>query len=84
MRDGVFYRSEARPDGHRLSSCFSPLGIRWPTRTNSGVFSSALAGTIGGPQSTGSGSLTHKGMWSLTLCSNLAVKLDLSADESSR
>ena len=34
-------------------------------------------------QSTGSGSRTHRGMWSLTLCSNLAVKLDLSAVDSS-
>ena len=35
-------------------------------------------------QSTGRGSRTHRGMWSLTLCSNLAVKLDLSAVDSSK
>ena len=42
-----------------------------------------IADTVGGLQSTGSGSLTHRGIWSLTLCSNLAVKLDLSAVDSS-
>ena len=49
-----------------------------------GMFSAATAHTMWGPQSTGSGSRTHRGMWSLTLCSNLAVKSDLSEDESSR
>ena len=48
-----------------------------------GVFSVATAHTMWRLQSTGSGSRTHRGIWSLTLCSNLAVKLDRSAVDSS-